>query len=157
MTRRPFEKPVPGELFVWVKRLSWVELAIFSGLIGFWLLPGFEPHPIVREFLDIIQSGKAAPGVPKMFHHALARASVSLLPPKVRGVLQLGREYDLRASDRIALKIAGALAERVPVRHSPPCQAAVRLGLPHDFLYRSKAAQQQLLAGRTFDQPAAAA
>jgi hypothetical protein len=42
MARRPFEKPVPGELFVWVKRLSWVELAIFSGLILFWLLPGFD-------------------------------------------------------------------------------------------------------------------
>ena len=41
-SRRPFEKPVPGELFVWVKRLSWVELAVFAGLLLFWLLPGFE-------------------------------------------------------------------------------------------------------------------
>ena len=42
MARKPFEKPVPGELFVWVKRLSWIELAIFAGLILFWLAPGFE-------------------------------------------------------------------------------------------------------------------
>ncbi|HET9196857.1 MAG TPA: hypothetical protein VFN92_01205 [Solirubrobacterales bacterium] len=42
MARKPFEKPVPGDLFVWVKRLSWVELAVFAGLILFWLLPGFE-------------------------------------------------------------------------------------------------------------------
>ena len=42
MAARPFEKPVPGPLFVWVKRFSWVELAIFTGLIVFWLLPGFE-------------------------------------------------------------------------------------------------------------------
>jgi len=42
MARRPFEKPVPGELFVWVKRISWIELAIFSGLIAFWLLPGLD-------------------------------------------------------------------------------------------------------------------
>jgi hypothetical protein len=34
-------KPVPGPLFEWVKRASWVELAIFSALIAFWLLPGF--------------------------------------------------------------------------------------------------------------------
>src|SRR5437867_1816992 len=34
-------KPVPGQLFQWVKRASWVELAIFSALIIFWLLPGF--------------------------------------------------------------------------------------------------------------------
>jgi hypothetical protein len=40
--RKPLEKPVPGELFVWVKRFSWVELAVFSGLLVFWILPGFE-------------------------------------------------------------------------------------------------------------------
>jgi hypothetical protein len=40
--RKPFEKPVPGELFIWVKRFSWVELAVFSGLLVFWILPGFE-------------------------------------------------------------------------------------------------------------------
>jgi hypothetical protein len=40
--RKPFEKPVPGELFVWVKRFSWVELAVFAGLLVFWILPGFE-------------------------------------------------------------------------------------------------------------------
>ena len=43
----PFEKPVPGALFVWVKRLSWVELAIFAGLIFFWLLPGFETETML--------------------------------------------------------------------------------------------------------------
>ncbi len=42
MARKPFEKPVPGELFVWVKRFSWVELAVFAGLIFFWLVPGLE-------------------------------------------------------------------------------------------------------------------
>jgi hypothetical protein len=47
VARRPFEKPVPGELFVWVKRLSWVELAIFSGLIAFWLLPGFDTETML--------------------------------------------------------------------------------------------------------------
>jgi hypothetical protein len=42
VARKPFEKPVPGELFVWVKRFSWVELAVFAGLMLFWLVPGFE-------------------------------------------------------------------------------------------------------------------
>ena len=45
--RRPLEKPVPGELFVWVKRLSWIELAIFTGLIVFWLLPGFNTETML--------------------------------------------------------------------------------------------------------------
>src|SRR5262245_43353445 len=47
MAARPFEKPVPGPLFVWVKRLSWVELGIFSALIAFWLIPGFETETMV--------------------------------------------------------------------------------------------------------------
>ena len=40
-------KPVPGPLFRWVKRFSWVELAIFSALIVFWLAPGFETETMV--------------------------------------------------------------------------------------------------------------
>jgi hypothetical protein len=47
MTARPFEKPVPGPLFVWVKRFSWVELGIFSALIAFWLVPGFETETML--------------------------------------------------------------------------------------------------------------
>jgi hypothetical protein len=40
-------KPVPGPLFEWVKRASWVELAIFSALIAFWLLPGFDRETFI--------------------------------------------------------------------------------------------------------------
>jgi len=47
MARRPFEKPVPAELFARVKVLSWIELVIFSGLIVFWLLPGFETETML--------------------------------------------------------------------------------------------------------------
>jgi hypothetical protein len=47
LKRKPFEKPVPGELFVWVKRLSWIELAVFGGLLLFWLVPGFETETMV--------------------------------------------------------------------------------------------------------------
>jgi uncharacterized protein (DUF2236 family) len=109
------------------------------------LSPRFEPHPIVGEFLAIIQSGKAAPYAPKVLHKALARASVSLLPPIVREKLALGPEYDLTMVDRLTLKSAGALAEKIPVKSSPPSQASVRLGLPYDFLYRSRAEQKRLL------------
>jgi hypothetical protein len=45
--RKPFEKPVPGELFVWVKRFSWVELGVFAGLLFFWLVPGFETETML--------------------------------------------------------------------------------------------------------------
>lgn len=106
----------------------------------------FEPHPIVEEFLGIIQSGKAAPNAPKVLHRALARASVSLLPPIVRAKLALGRDYDLSPIDSLMLKAAGKLADRIAVANSPPCQASQRLGLPADFLYRRPAEQKRLLA-----------
>jgi len=44
---RTLRKPTPGPLFARVKLLSWVELAIFAGLIVFWLLPGFETETMV--------------------------------------------------------------------------------------------------------------
>ena len=109
------------------------------------LVDRFEPHPIVGEFLDIIQSGVAAPAAPKFLHRALARASVSLLPPIVRQKLALGAEYDLTATDRLALKAAGKLADRIPVPGSAPCEASKRLGLPVNFLYLSRGAQERLL------------
>jgi len=105
----------------------------------------FEPHPIVEEFLAIIQSGQAAPGTPKFLHRALARAAVSILPPLIRRKLALGKTYDLTTVDWLALKAAGTLAEVRLDPRSPACQASVRLGLPKDFLYRGAAGQARLL------------
>ena len=105
----------------------------------------FEAHPIIEEFLGIIQSGRALPSAPKFLHRALARAAVSLLPPMVRTKLQLGERYDLTVGDRVALRVVGALAERKVDPASPACQASLRLGLPGDFLYRKPADQARLL------------
>jgi uncharacterized protein (DUF2236 family) len=110
------------------------------------LLPRFEPHPIVEEFLGIIQSGTAAPSVPRFLHIALGRAAVSLLPEVVRDRLRLGRRYDLTMIDRIALKAAAYLAERKVDPATPQCQAALRLGLPVDFVYRPAVEQRRLMA-----------
>ena len=120
--------------------------------------PRFEPHPIVSEFLDIIQSGKAAPNVPRFLHRALARASVSILPPIVRQKLELGPSFDLTTADWIALKLAGKLADRRVDPNSPGAQASVRMGLPRDFLYRSPSEQARLLreAGLQASESAAA-
>ena len=107
----------------------------------------FEAHPVIFEFLDSIQSGKAAPSAPRFLHRAIARASVSLLPDHIRRTLDLGPRYDLTRLDRTALRIAGRLADRHVDREAPHCQASVRLGLPHDLLFRSPAEQRRLLAG----------
>lgn len=116
-------------------------------------LLGFEPHAIVGEFLQIIQSGKAAPGVPKFLHRSLARASVSLLPPAVRERLGLGAEFDLSLPETLLLKAAGRLADRIAAPGSAPVEASRRLGLPGDFLYRSPADQARLLAVRAASAP----
>lgn len=99
------------------------------------LEPRFEPHPIVFEFLEIIESGRAAPGVPRFLHRAIARAAVSLLFPHIQRKLRLDERYALKRRDRVMLGIAGRLADRRVDRASPACQASVRLGLPHDFLF----------------------
>lgn len=109
------------------------------------LLPGFEAHPINAEFLGIIQSGKAAPSVPRFLHRALARAAVSILPQAIRERLELGREFDLGLRDRIAVRLVARLAERKHDPASPPAQASVRLGLPSDFLWRAPGEQRRLL------------
>ena len=113
------------------------------------LEPRFEAHPIIFEFLDIIQSGRAAPGTPRFLHRAIARASVSLLPLHIRRRLDLGPKFDLTRADRLVLRAAGKLGDRFASRTSAPCQASLRLGLPADFLYRSQAEQRRLLERRS--------
>lgn len=113
------------------------------------LLPRFEAHPIVTEFLQVFQDSEGPLALPKPIRRALARASVSLLPAAVRDRLQLGAAYDLSPLEAHMLRGMGALAERIPIASAPPAQASVRLGLPADFLYRSRRAQGRLLAAWT--------
>lgn len=113
------------------------------------LFPRFEPHPIVDEFLTIFQNSPGPLNLPKPLRRALARASVSLVPPKVRERLELGDEYNLSSVEAAALRGLGALAERVPIASAPPAQACRRLGLPADFLYRGRASQERILADWT--------
>ncbi|RIJ27408.1 oxygenase MpaB family protein [Henriciella algicola] len=110
------------------------------------LLPRFEPHPINTEFLDIIKSGQAARNVPKALHRALANASVSILPSSVRDRLELGKEYNLNPVSALAVKAMGRVAEHTPVKGSPPADAAVRLGLPWNFAWKSESAKARLMA-----------
>ena len=109
---------------------------------------GFEAHVINEEFLDIMRSGRAAPGVPRWLQGQMAAASISLLPPKVRGVLGLGPDYDLTALGRFAVRRVARLADRVPQPRSPAAQASQRLGLPWRFPWLSQKRQRALLAAR---------
>jgi len=42
MSADVLSRPVPGAVFRWVKRASWLELAIFAALVFFWLMPGYK-------------------------------------------------------------------------------------------------------------------
>lgn len=110
------------------------------------LLPRFEPHPINREFLNIFAGSQRDTGVPKSLGKAVACAAVSILPPVVRERLELGADYELKPIAHMTLKALGAIAERIAPPNAPPVEASKRLGLPGDFLYRSRRAQAELLA-----------
>ncbi|WP_284126239.1 oxygenase MpaB family protein [Parerythrobacter aestuarii] len=133
-----------------VARLYGVEHPLTSDADFFAMLdrlyPRFEAHPINREFLDIIMSRKAAPTVPKVLHRSLARASVSLLPQKVRERMELGPEFDLTMGDRLALRLMGKLADKARSKDMPAWQAAERMGLPGNFAWLSSARQEQILS-----------
>lgn len=121
------------------------------------LAPRFERHDIVFEFLDIIKSGQAARGVPKSLYRAVANGAVSLLSSDVRDKLELGPEFDLSVGQRFALRTAGRVAETVPIRSSPAAQAAIRLGLPPSFAWKSATAKARILSGLPRDRLIAAA
>lgn len=110
------------------------------------MAPGFEAHAINEEFLDIMRSGRAAPGVPRWLQGQMAAASISLLPAAVRAVLGLGPDYDLTPLGRFAVRRVARLADRIPQPRSPAAQASQRLGLPWRFPWLSRLRQGDLLA-----------
>ena len=124
------------------------SLAAFYALCDA-MASGFEAHVINEAFLDIMRSGRAAPGVPRWLQGQMAAASISLLPSAVRKVLALGSEYDLTPLGRFAVRRVARLADRVPQPRSPAAQASQRLGLPWRFPWLSQRRQGALLAARS--------
>jgi len=116
-------------------------------------MANFEPHPITTEFLSIMKSGRAAPGVPKGLQSALVNAAVETLPPVMRERLSLGAEYNLSAAGRFAVKSMAQIAETVPDTLGPPAQACERLGLPRSFLWKSQAERNRLLEAALLRSP----
>ncbi len=115
------------------------------------LAPGFEPHPINHEFLEIVRTTSAVEA-PAFIRRAITRGAVSLLPPLVREKLDLGADYDLGMLDRLVLKFMGAATERRFDPTSAPALASERLGLPANFLWRPAREQRRLLCAAGFDE-----
>ncbi len=101
------------------------------------MYPLMEDHPIVREFLDIMESAAVLPWALRPFARPCLRAAVDILPAEVKARLDLDHLQPLPGWQRTALKAFGRLTDRIPVRSAPPAQACKRLGLPPNYLYKT--------------------
>ncbi len=97
--------------------------------------PVLEPSPVIGEFLAIMRRTPVLPGPLSMLQGLIVRAAVSTVPEQLRRHLELDGQ-GLRPGEAALLRLAGRLAERLPLPSSPPVQACLRLGLPDDYLFR---------------------
>lgn len=95
-----------------------------------------EASPIVFEFLEIMRTAPVFPAVLRPLQRLLIRAAVDLVPGWIRERLGLPAILGLHPWQRAAVRIVGALADRLMLRSSPAVQSCIRLGLPADYLYR---------------------
>jgi uncharacterized protein (DUF2236 family) len=99
------------------------------------MLPGLERHAIVFEFLNLMRETAILPGPLGGLQGALIRAAVAITPASVREVVGLDAAWDLGPVERRLVKLAGAAADRIPVKGTPAVQACQRMGLPAGYLY----------------------
>lgn len=115
--------------------------------------PHLEAHPIVFEFLEIMQRTPALPPPFKPLQRMMLRAGIQMLPPWLIERLQLsGPEWQLKKWERTLLTRIGALFERIPIPGSPSVRASKRMGLSASYLFSSRAwtdgsSQSRELAG----------
>ncbi|MDG2531214.1 oxygenase MpaB family protein [Caulobacter endophyticus] len=104
------------------------------------MLPNLEPSEIVFEFLDIMTQTPLLPGPLRLIQKPLVRAAVAITPVEVRAKLGLGEAFALNGVERRLVRLAGAGADKVPIKGSPAVESTRRMGLPDDYLYRRRAA-----------------
>jgi uncharacterized protein (DUF2236 family) len=75
----------------------------------------------------------------RMLQPLLVRAAVDILPDWARGRLELGQADGLSSWQRPIVRATGRAADHLLLENAPPSQACVRMGLPADWLYRSRA------------------
>jgi uncharacterized protein (DUF2236 family) len=100
--------------------------------------PHLVDHPIVHEFLDIMKRVPALPLFMRPLQTMMLRAGVDMLPEWVQQRLNLGPEWKLKSWERRLLVRLGRFFDRLPIPGTPPVQACQRLGLPTNYLYRSR-------------------
>lgn len=99
------------------------------------MYPQMENHPIVREFLDIIQKNRVLPKTLRPIAVPCLRAAVDILPEPVKELLALRHLQPLPSWQRTMLRGIGKLTDHIRVASAPSVQACRRLGLPANYLY----------------------
>jgi uncharacterized protein (DUF2236 family) len=94
-----------------------------------------EPSPIVFQFLQIMRVTQALPRPLHRLQPMLVRAAVDLIPDAIRLRLGLRAADGLRAWQRLLVRAAGAVSDRIVLPNGPPSQSCQRLGLPKAYLY----------------------
>jgi uncharacterized protein (DUF2236 family) len=94
-----------------------------------------EPSDIVFEFLRIMSETPAFPQRVRWLQRVLIRAAVDMIPGWIRERLGLTASYGLRIGERVLVRAAGAVSDRIILPESPPCLSCRRLGLPKSYLY----------------------
>jgi uncharacterized protein (DUF2236 family) len=99
--------------------------------------PHLEAHPIVFQFLDIVQRTSALPMFLRPLQSSMVRAGIQLLPEWLVERLGLrGERWRLKAWEHRLLRKLGAFFERLPIPNTAPTLASRRLGLPANYLYK---------------------
>ena len=93
-----------------------------------------ERSAIVLEFLAIMRSAPILPLPLRPAQHLLVAAAVDLMPYRVQALLGL-TAHGLHRWEAVAVRQAGALADRLVMETNPAVQACRRMRLPADYLY----------------------
>ncbi|HEY0685698.1 MAG TPA: oxygenase MpaB family protein [Steroidobacter sp.] len=99
--------------------------------------PHLEPHPIILQFLDIVQRTSALSLILRPLQTTMVRAGIQLLPEWLIERLGLqGQRWRLKPWEHRMLKRLGAVFERLPIPGTAPTLASRRMGLPANYLYK---------------------
>ena len=104
--------------------------ALFDSMQG-----RLEYSDIVFEFLRIMRATPVLPAPLRWLQPLLVSAAVELIPGWIRACLGLTACHGLRPPQRLMVRLAGAVSDKIVIPDSPPTLSCQRLGLPKAYLF----------------------
>lgn len=97
--------------------------------------PALERSDIIFDFLAIMRRAPAMPWPLRPFQRLMIRAAVDIVPTDLQVALGL-QHLGPSPLQRWIVRLAGRVADRIPLPTAPPAQASIRMGREPDALYR---------------------